>query len=93
MVTSCWRDQKDFAFDEVVPRRATHGSVMALKASQWAFKNWVTACEAMTAFDTPTMVLCCGPVIDPDGIRAFRGYLVHIDEQAEAAYSNRSIVG
>ena len=27
-----------------------------------------------------------GPVTDPDGIRAVRGYLVHVSEQADAAY-------
>jgi hypothetical protein len=27
-----------------------------------------------------------GPVTDPDGIRGVRGYLAHVDEQAEAAY-------
>jgi len=27
-----------------------------------------------------------GPVTDPDGIRAVRGYLAHVADQAEAAY-------
>src|SRR5271156_1061037 len=33
------QDQKVFAFDEVAPMLATHGSVAALKASQWAFEG------------------------------------------------------
>jgi 2-keto-4-pentenoate hydratase/2-oxohepta-3-ene-1,7-dioic acid hydratase in catechol pathway/glyoxylase-like metal-dependent hydrolase (beta-lactamase superfamily II) len=54
----------------------------------WAgpIANWVTACDAMIALDAPTVVPGHGPVTDPDGIRAVRGYLVHVAEQAEAAY-------
>ena len=54
----------------------------------WAgpIANWVAACDAMIALDAPTVVPGHGPVTDPDGIRAVRGYLVHIAEQAEAAY-------
>jgi 2-keto-4-pentenoate hydratase/2-oxohepta-3-ene-1,7-dioic acid hydratase in catechol pathway/glyoxylase-like metal-dependent hydrolase (beta-lactamase superfamily II) len=54
----------------------------------WAgpIANWVAACDAMIALDTPTVVPGHGPVTDPDGIRAARGYLVHITEQADAAY-------
>ncbi|MCV7411403.1 ATP-dependent DNA ligase [Mycobacterium florentinum] len=33
------KDQKVFEFDEVTPMLATHGSVAALKASQWAFEG------------------------------------------------------
>lgn len=33
------KDQKVFAFDEIAPMLATHGSVSALKAGQWAFEG------------------------------------------------------
>jgi 2-keto-4-pentenoate hydratase/2-oxohepta-3-ene-1,7-dioic acid hydratase in catechol pathway len=54
----------------------------------WAgpIANWVAACDAMLALDAPTVVPGHGPVTDPDGIRAVRGYLVHVADQAEAAY-------
>jgi glyoxylase-like metal-dependent hydrolase (beta-lactamase superfamily II) len=54
----------------------------------WAgpLANWVAACDAMIALDAPTVVPGHGPITDADGIRAVRGYLVHISEQAEAAY-------
>jgi glyoxylase-like metal-dependent hydrolase (beta-lactamase superfamily II) len=54
----------------------------------WAgpIANWVAACDAMIALDAPTVVPGHGPVTDPDGIRAVRGYLVHVAEQAEAAH-------
>jgi 2-keto-4-pentenoate hydratase/2-oxohepta-3-ene-1,7-dioic acid hydratase in catechol pathway/glyoxylase-like metal-dependent hydrolase (beta-lactamase superfamily II) len=54
----------------------------------WAgpIANWVAACDAMIALDVPTVVPGHGPVTDPDGIRAVRGYLVHVAEQAEAAH-------
>ncbi|MFZ1160730.1 fumarylacetoacetate hydrolase family protein [Mycobacterium sp.] len=54
----------------------------------WAgpIANWVNACDAMIALDAPTVVPGHGPVTDPDGIRAVRSYLVHVVEQAEAAY-------
>jgi len=54
----------------------------------WAgpITNWVAACDAMIALDAPTVIPGHGPITDPDGIRAVRGYLVHIAEQAEAAY-------
>jgi 2-keto-4-pentenoate hydratase/2-oxohepta-3-ene-1,7-dioic acid hydratase in catechol pathway/glyoxylase-like metal-dependent hydrolase (beta-lactamase superfamily II) len=54
----------------------------------WAgpIANWVAACDAMITLDAPTVVPGHGPVTDPDGIRAVRGYLVHIAERAEAAY-------
>ena len=54
----------------------------------WAgpIANWVAACDTMLALDAPTVVPGHGPITDPDGIRAVRGYLVHVSEQAEAAY-------
>lgn len=54
----------------------------------WAgpIANWVAACDAMIALDAPIVVPGHGPVTDPDGIRAVRGYLAHVSEQAEAAY-------
>ncbi|BCO34592.1 2-hydroxyhepta-2,4-diene-1,7-dioate isomerase [Mycobacterium heckeshornense] len=48
--------------------------------------NWIAACDSMLALDAPTVVPGHGPVTDPDGIRAVRGYFVHIAEAAEAAY-------
>ncbi len=33
------KDQKVFEFDEIAPMLATHGSVVGLKASQWAFEG------------------------------------------------------
>jgi 2-keto-4-pentenoate hydratase/2-oxohepta-3-ene-1,7-dioic acid hydratase in catechol pathway/glyoxylase-like metal-dependent hydrolase (beta-lactamase superfamily II) len=56
----------------------------------WAgpIANWVAACDAMIALDASTVVPGHGPVTDADGIRAVRGYLVHVAEQAEAAYRN-----
>ncbi|WAC92569.1 fumarylacetoacetate hydrolase family protein [Mycobacterium sp. Aquia_213] len=54
----------------------------------WAgpIANWVAACDAMLALDAPTVVPGHGPITDPDGIRSVRGYLVHVAEQAKAAY-------
>ena len=54
----------------------------------WAgpIANWVAACDAMITLDAPIVVPGHGPVTDPDGIRGVRGYLVHVAEQAEAAY-------
>jgi 2-keto-4-pentenoate hydratase/2-oxohepta-3-ene-1,7-dioic acid hydratase in catechol pathway/glyoxylase-like metal-dependent hydrolase (beta-lactamase superfamily II) len=54
----------------------------------WAgpISNWIAACDAMIALDAPIVVPGHGPVTDPDGIRAVRGYLAHVDEQAEAAH-------
>jgi 2-keto-4-pentenoate hydratase/2-oxohepta-3-ene-1,7-dioic acid hydratase in catechol pathway/glyoxylase-like metal-dependent hydrolase (beta-lactamase superfamily II) len=54
----------------------------------WAgpIANWVAACDAMLALDAPTVVPGHGPITDPDGIRAVRGYLVHVAEQAKAAH-------
>jgi 2-keto-4-pentenoate hydratase/2-oxohepta-3-ene-1,7-dioic acid hydratase in catechol pathway/glyoxylase-like metal-dependent hydrolase (beta-lactamase superfamily II) len=54
----------------------------------WAgpIANWVAACDAMIALDAPIVVPGHGPITDPDGIRAVRGYLAHVAEQAEAAY-------
>jgi 2-keto-4-pentenoate hydratase/2-oxohepta-3-ene-1,7-dioic acid hydratase in catechol pathway/glyoxylase-like metal-dependent hydrolase (beta-lactamase superfamily II) len=54
----------------------------------WAgpISNWVAACAAMIALDAPTVVPGHGPITDPDGIRAVRGYLVHVAEQAEDAH-------
>ena len=56
----------------------------------WAgpIANWVAACDAMIELDAQTVVPGHGPVTDADGIRSVRGYLVHIAEQAEAAYRN-----
>jgi 2-keto-4-pentenoate hydratase/2-oxohepta-3-ene-1,7-dioic acid hydratase in catechol pathway/glyoxylase-like metal-dependent hydrolase (beta-lactamase superfamily II) len=54
----------------------------------WAgpIANWITACDVMIALDAPTVVPGHGPVTDSDGIRAVRGYLAHVAEQAEAAH-------
>jgi 2-keto-4-pentenoate hydratase/2-oxohepta-3-ene-1,7-dioic acid hydratase in catechol pathway/glyoxylase-like metal-dependent hydrolase (beta-lactamase superfamily II) len=54
----------------------------------WAgpIANWIRACDVMIAMDAPIVVPGHGPVTDPDGIRAVRGYLAHVAERAEAAY-------
>lgn len=54
----------------------------------WAgpIANWVRACDRMIALDAPVVVPGHGPVTDPDGIRAVRGYLTHVSDTAEAAY-------
>src|ERR1700744_6506289 len=51
-----------------------------------AIANWVAACDVRIELDAPTVVPGHGPITDGDGIRGVRGYLVHIAEQAEAAY-------
>lgn len=48
--------------------------------------NWITACDTMLALDAPTVVPGHGPITDADGIRAVRGYLTHVVEQADAAH-------
>ncbi|OBI50394.1 fumarylacetoacetate hydrolase family protein [Mycobacterium sp. E787] len=54
----------------------------------WAgpIANWIRACDVMIALDAPVVVPGHGPVTDPDGIRAVRGYLVHVAAHAEAAH-------
>jgi 2-keto-4-pentenoate hydratase/2-oxohepta-3-ene-1,7-dioic acid hydratase in catechol pathway/glyoxylase-like metal-dependent hydrolase (beta-lactamase superfamily II) len=54
----------------------------------WAgpIANWIAACDAMIALDAPIVVPGHGPISDPDGIRAVRGYLAHVSEQAGAAH-------
>nr|WP_055506191.1 fumarylacetoacetate hydrolase family protein [Nonomuraea pusilla] len=49
--------------------------------------NWIAACDRMIATGAHTIVPGHGPVTDPDGIRAVRGYLAHVVEQADAAYA------
>jgi 2-keto-4-pentenoate hydratase/2-oxohepta-3-ene-1,7-dioic acid hydratase in catechol pathway/glyoxylase-like metal-dependent hydrolase (beta-lactamase superfamily II) len=54
----------------------------------WAgpISNWITACDAMIALDAPTVVPGHGPITDPDGIRAVRGYFEHILAEIDAAH-------
>jgi 2-keto-4-pentenoate hydratase/2-oxohepta-3-ene-1,7-dioic acid hydratase in catechol pathway/glyoxylase-like metal-dependent hydrolase (beta-lactamase superfamily II) len=54
----------------------------------WAgpISNWIKACDAMIALDAPTVVPGHGPITDPDGIRAFRGYFDHILAEVDAAH-------
>jgi 2-keto-4-pentenoate hydratase/2-oxohepta-3-ene-1,7-dioic acid hydratase in catechol pathway/glyoxylase-like metal-dependent hydrolase (beta-lactamase superfamily II) len=54
----------------------------------WAgpIANWIAGCDTMIALDAPIVVPGHGPVTDPDGIRAVRGYLAHIDEQTKVAH-------
>ncbi|WP_067136178.1 fumarylacetoacetate hydrolase family protein [Microtetraspora malaysiensis] len=49
--------------------------------------NWIAACDAMIATGAHTIVPGHGPIADPDGIRAVRGYLTHVVEQADAAHA------
>ncbi|WP_077102168.1 fumarylacetoacetate hydrolase family protein [Mycobacterium terramassiliense] len=54
----------------------------------WAgpIANWIRACDVMIALDAPIVVPGHGPVTDPDGIRAVRGYLAHVAAHAEDAH-------
>jgi 2-keto-4-pentenoate hydratase/2-oxohepta-3-ene-1,7-dioic acid hydratase in catechol pathway/glyoxylase-like metal-dependent hydrolase (beta-lactamase superfamily II) len=54
----------------------------------WAgpISNWIAACDAMIALDAPTVVPGHGPITDPDGIRAVRGYFEHVLAQVDAAH-------
>ena len=54
----------------------------------WAgpIANWIAACDVMIALDASIVVPGHGPVTDPDGIRAVRGYLAHVARQAEIAH-------
>ncbi|OBF61157.1 2-hydroxyhepta-2,4-diene-1,7-dioate isomerase [Mycobacterium sp. 852002-50816_SCH5313054-b] len=54
----------------------------------WAgpIANWIRACDVMIALDAPIVVPGHGPVTDPDGIRAVRGYLAYVAAHAEAAH-------
>ncbi|MFI7439640.1 fumarylacetoacetate hydrolase family protein [Nonomuraea indica] len=49
--------------------------------------NWIAACDRMIDTGAHTIVPGHGPVTDPDGIRAVRGYLAHVVEQADAAHA------
>ncbi|WP_283135881.1 fumarylacetoacetate hydrolase family protein [Rhizohabitans arisaemae] len=49
--------------------------------------NWIAACDTMIATGAGAIVPGHGPVTDPDGIRAVRGYLTHVVEQADAAHA------
>ncbi|MGK5550148.1 fumarylacetoacetate hydrolase family protein [Actinomadura kijaniata] len=49
--------------------------------------RWIAACDRMLATGAGTIVPGHGPVTDPDGIRAVRGYLTHVVEQADAAHA------
>ncbi len=49
--------------------------------------NWIAACDTMLALDAPTVVPGHGPVTDADGVRAVRGYLTHVVDQADAAHA------
>ncbi|MFC3979804.1 fumarylacetoacetate hydrolase family protein [Streptosporangium jomthongense] len=49
--------------------------------------NWIAACDRMIATGAHTIVPGHGPVTDPDGVRAVRGYLTHVVEQADAAHA------
>ncbi len=54
----------------------------------WAgpIANWIAACDTMIALDAPIVVPGHGPITDSDGIRAVRGYFVHITEYADEAH-------
>ncbi|NRQ32470.1 MBL fold metallo-hydrolase [Nonomuraea sp. NN258] len=49
--------------------------------------NWIAACDKMIAIGAGTIVPGHGPVTDLDGVRAVRGYLTHVVEQADAAHA------
>jgi 2-keto-4-pentenoate hydratase/2-oxohepta-3-ene-1,7-dioic acid hydratase in catechol pathway/glyoxylase-like metal-dependent hydrolase (beta-lactamase superfamily II) len=48
--------------------------------------NWIKACDAMIALDAPIVVPGHGPITDPDGIRAVRGYFEHILAEIDSAH-------
>jgi 2-keto-4-pentenoate hydratase/2-oxohepta-3-ene-1,7-dioic acid hydratase in catechol pathway/glyoxylase-like metal-dependent hydrolase (beta-lactamase superfamily II) len=48
--------------------------------------NWIKACDAMIALDAPIVVPGHGPITDPGGIRAVRGYFEHIVAEVDAAH-------
>ncbi|MGW3350972.1 fumarylacetoacetate hydrolase family protein [Nonomuraea rubra] len=49
--------------------------------------GWIAACDRMLATGAATIVPGHGPVTDPDGVRAVRGYLAHVVEQADGAHA------
>ncbi|MEV2272007.1 fumarylacetoacetate hydrolase family protein [Nonomuraea africana] len=49
--------------------------------------NWIAACDKMIDTGASTIVPGHGPITDPDGIRAVRGYLTHVVAQADAAHA------
>jgi 2-keto-4-pentenoate hydratase/2-oxohepta-3-ene-1,7-dioic acid hydratase in catechol pathway/glyoxylase-like metal-dependent hydrolase (beta-lactamase superfamily II) len=49
--------------------------------------GWIAACDRMIATGAATIVPGHGPVTDPDGVRAVRGYLAHVAEQADTAHA------
>jgi 2-keto-4-pentenoate hydratase/2-oxohepta-3-ene-1,7-dioic acid hydratase in catechol pathway/glyoxylase-like metal-dependent hydrolase (beta-lactamase superfamily II) len=49
--------------------------------------NWIAACDTMLALEAHTVVPGHGPITDADGIRAVRGYLTHVIDQADAAHA------
>jgi 2-keto-4-pentenoate hydratase/2-oxohepta-3-ene-1,7-dioic acid hydratase in catechol pathway/glyoxylase-like metal-dependent hydrolase (beta-lactamase superfamily II) len=55
----------------------------------WAgpISRWITACDTMIALDAPIVVPGHGPVTDPDGIGAVRGYFEYILIQIDAAHA------
>lgn len=54
----------------------------------WAgpVQNWLDACDYMLGLDLETVVPGHGPITDKAGIRAVRGYLSYIRDEARARY-------
>lgn len=54
----------------------------------WAgpIQNWIEACDHMLELDLETVVPGHGPVTDTRGIKAMRGYLVYIHDEARKRY-------
>ena len=54
----------------------------------WAgpIQNWIEACDHMLELDLETVVPGHGPITDTRGIKAMRGYLVYIHDEARKRY-------
>ena len=54
----------------------------------WAgpVQNWIDACDYMLALDVETIVPGHGPITGKNGVRAMRGYLVYVRDEAKKRF-------
>ena len=54
----------------------------------WAgpVQNWIDACDYMLGLDVETIVPGHGPITDKNGVRAMRGYLVYVRDEARKRF-------
>ena len=54
----------------------------------WAgpVQNWIDACDYMLSLDLETIVPGHGPITDKRGVRAMRGYLVYVRDEARKRF-------